>query len=48
MLRMRCMAHVLGMEEIRYAYKIMIGRPEGKRPFGRPRCSSEDNTKMDL
>jgi len=25
-----------------------VGKPEGKRPLGRPRCRSEDNTKIDL
>jgi hypothetical protein len=30
------------------AYRILVGRSEGKRPLGRPRCKSEDNIKMDL
>jgi hypothetical protein len=30
------------------AYKIFIRNPEGKRPLGRPRCSWEDNIKIDL
>jgi hypothetical protein len=29
-------------------YRILVGKPEGKRPLGRPRCRWEDNTKMDL
>jgi hypothetical protein len=29
-------------------YWVMVGRPEGKRPFGRPRRRWEDNIKMDL
>jgi hypothetical protein len=30
------------------AYMILMGRPEGRRPFGRPRLRWEDNIKMDL
>jgi hypothetical protein len=29
-------------------YKLLVGRPEGKRPLGRHRCRWEDNIKMDL
>jgi hypothetical protein len=29
-------------------YKVLVGRPEGKRPLGRPRCRWEDNVKVDL
>jgi hypothetical protein len=36
------------MGEIRNAYKILTGKPEGKRPVGRPRHRWEDNVKMDL
>jgi hypothetical protein len=36
------------MGEMRYAYNILVGRPEGRRPLGRPRCKWEDNIKMDL
>ena len=32
----------------RGAYRILLGKPEGKRPFVRPRCRWEDNFKMDL
>jgi hypothetical protein len=32
----------------RNAYRILVGKPEGKRPLGRPRCRWVDNTKMDL
>jgi hypothetical protein len=32
----------------RDAYRILVGRPEGRRPFGRPRYRWEDNIKMDL
>jgi transposase len=34
--------------EGRGVYRVLIGRPEGKRPLGRPRCRLEDNIKMDL
>jgi hypothetical protein len=30
------------------AYKILVGKPEGKRPLGKPRRTWEDNIKMDL
>ena len=36
------------MEEGRGVYKVLVGKPEGKRPLGRPRCRWEDNIKMDL
>jgi hypothetical protein len=36
------------MGEMRNAYKILIRKPEGKRPLGRPRCRWEDNIRMDL
>jgi hypothetical protein len=32
----------------RAAYRILVGRPEGRRPLGRPRCRWKDNIKMDL
>jgi hypothetical protein len=34
--------------EKRNAYRILMGKPEGKRLLGRPRCMWEDNIKMDL
>jgi hypothetical protein len=34
--------------ELRGSYNILIGRPEGRRPLGRPRRRREDNIKMDL
>jgi hypothetical protein len=36
------------MGEKRYAYRILVGKPEGKRPLGRPRRRWGDNIKMDL
>jgi hypothetical protein len=32
----------------RGVYKILVGKPKGKRQLGRPRCRREDNIKMDL
>jgi hypothetical protein len=29
-------------------YRVLVGKPEGKRPVGKPRCRREDNIKMDL
>jgi hypothetical protein len=36
------------MREGRGSYRILVGRPEGRRPLGRPRRIWEDNIKMDL
>jgi hypothetical protein len=36
------------MGERRGAYRILVGRPEGRRPLGRPKRRCEDNIKMDL
>jgi hypothetical protein len=36
------------MEAKRNSYRILVGKPEGKRPLGRPRRSCVDNIKMDL
>ena len=36
------------MEEGRGVHKVLVGKPEGKRPLGRPRRRWEDNIKMDL
>jgi cell wall assembly regulator SMI1 len=40
--------HVACIGKIRNVYKILVGKPEGKRPLGRPRCRWEDKTEMDL
>jgi hypothetical protein len=39
--------HVASMGERRGAYKVLVGKPEGKRPLGRPRCRCKDNIKID-
>jgi hypothetical protein len=44
--RMKWAGHVGG--EGRGAYRVLVGRPEGKRPLGRPRRRWKDNIKMDL
>jgi hypothetical protein len=36
------------MEEMRNVYNILVGKPEGMRPLGRPRSRWEDNIAMDL
>jgi hypothetical protein len=46
--RMRWAGHGAPIGEMRNANKILIGKPEGKRPLGRPRRRWEDNIKMDL
>jgi hypothetical protein len=46
--RMRWAGHVARMGELRGAYNILVGRPEGRRPLGRPRRRWDDNIKMDL
>ncbi|KAJ4434105.1 hypothetical protein ANN_16425 [Periplaneta americana] len=46
--RLRYAGHVARMGESRNAYRVLVGRPEGKRPLGRPRRRWEDNIKMNL
>ncbi|KAJ4445879.1 hypothetical protein ANN_12564 [Periplaneta americana] len=46
--RLRWAGHVARMGESRNAHRVLVGRPEGKRPLGRPRRRWEDNIKMDL
>jgi hypothetical protein len=46
--RMKWAEHVAGMGAKRNAYRILVGKPEGKRPLGRPRRKCVDNIKMDL
>ena len=46
--RLRWAGHVARMEEGRSAFKILTGKPTGKRPLGRHRRRWEDNIRMDL
>jgi hypothetical protein len=46
--RMRWAEQVARMAEWRGVYRVLVGRPEGKRPLGRPRRRWEDNIKLDL
>jgi len=45
---MRWAGHAARMGERRCLYRILVGKPEGKIPLGRPRYRWEDNVKMDL
>jgi hypothetical protein len=40
--------HVARMGEERKVYKVLVGKPEGKRPLGRPRLRWEDGIRMEL
>jgi hypothetical protein len=46
--RMRWAGHVARMGEKRNVYRLLVRKPERKRPLGRPRCRWTDNIKMDL
>jgi len=46
--RMRCAGHAARMGEGRGVHRVLVGKPEGKRPMGRPRHRWEDNIKTDL
>jgi hypothetical protein len=46
--RMRWARHVARMAEGKGVYRVLVGRPEGKRPLGRPRRRWKYNIKMDL
>jgi hypothetical protein len=46
--RMRWAGHVARMGEKRNTYRLLVGKPEGKRPLGRPRGRWVDNIRMDL
>jgi hypothetical protein len=46
--RMKWAGHVACMGEGRGVYRVLVGRPEGKRPLRKPRHRLEDNIKMDL
>ena len=46
--RMIRAGHVARMGEERGVYRVLVGKPEGKRPMGRPRLRWVDNIRMDL
>ena len=46
--RMRWAGHVARMDEEKEVYRVLVGKPEGKRPLGRPRRRWVDNIRMDL
>jgi hypothetical protein len=46
--RVRLAGHVARIGAKRYAYRILVGKSEGKTPLGRPRLRCVDNIKMDL
>jgi hypothetical protein len=46
--RMTWVGHVAQMGEKRNMYRLLVGKPEGERPLGRPRCRWMDNIKMGL
>jgi hypothetical protein len=46
--RIRWTGHVARMRENRCAYRILVGKPDGKRPPGKPRRRRVENIKMDL
>jgi hypothetical protein len=46
--RMRLAGHVARMGEKRNMYRLLMGKPEGKRPLGKPRRRWVDNIRMDL
>ena len=46
--RLRWTGHITRIEEGRRAFKIVIGKPTGKRPLGKPRWSWQDNIRVDL
>jgi len=45
---MRWAGHVAHMGERKGVYRVLVGKPEGKRPLGKPRCRWENNNKMHL
>jgi hypothetical protein len=46
--RMRWVGHVTRIGKKRNAYRILVGKPEGKRPLGRPRLRWMDSIKIDF
>jgi len=47
-MHMRRAGHVARMGEVRNAYKVLVGKPEGKRPLGRSKHKWENNIGMDI
>jgi len=47
-IRMRWAGHVARMGEERGAYRVLVGKPEGRKPLGKPRRRWVDNIRMDL
>ena len=45
---MRLAGEVASMGERRGVYRVLVGKPEGKRSLGRPKCRWEDNIKIDF
>ena len=45
---MRWAGYVARMGEERGVYRVFVGKPEGKKPLGRPRCRWVDNIRTDL
>jgi len=45
---MRWVGHVVHIGKRKVTYRVLVGKPEGNRPLGRPRRRWEDNFKMDL
>jgi hypothetical protein len=46
--RMKWVRNIAYMGQKTIVYKVLVGNPEGKRSIGRPRCTLEDDVKMDL
>jgi hypothetical protein len=46
--RMRWAGHAACMGEERKVYRVLVGKPEGKRVFGKPRCRWEDGVRIYL
>jgi hypothetical protein len=46
--KMRCVGNVICMGDMRNAYRILVGTPEGKRALGRRGCRWENNIRMNL
>ena len=46
--RIRWAGHVAHTGERKDVYRVLVGKPEGKRPLGRPKRRWEDNIKMDI